>query len=41
MRHAVPYKKYTRLMRKYIVEGSVELLNYFPSKNIVYDTTKP
>ena len=33
MCNAVPYKKYTRIIPRYLVEGSVELLNYFLSKN--------
>ena len=33
--HAITYKKYTSIMKQYLVEGLVELLNYSPSKNSV------
>ena len=39
--HSVPYRKYTRLMTKNLVEGIVGLLNDFPSKNGVSQTMSP
>ena len=41
MCHYVPYKKQTRIMKKYIVEGAVELLNYPPSNKSVSDIINP
>ena len=39
--HSVPYKRYTRLMTKSLVEGIVGLLNDFPSKDGVSQTMSP
>ena len=41
MCHDITHKKYTRLMKKSIVEGLVELLNYFPSNIRIYETMIP
>ena len=41
MCHAVPYRKFTKLMTKSVVEGAVDLLNAFPSKNSVSDVISP
>ena len=37
----VPYKKYTKLVTKSLVEGAVELLNYIPSNDRVSETIIP
>ena len=41
MCHDVPYKKYTKLVTKSLVEGAVELLNYIPSNDSVSETIIP
>ena len=38
MTHAVPYKRYTKLMTRSMIQGVVHWLNCFPSKNGVSDT---
>ena len=39
--HAVPYKRYTKLMTKALVEGVIYWLNNFPSKNGISQTMSP
>ena len=35
--HAVPFKRYTSLMTRSLIEGVVYLLNRFPYKGVVSD----
>ena len=39
--HAVPYKKYTKLMTKSLIKGVVRQLNAFPSKTGISQTLSP
>ena len=39
--HSVPYRWYTRLMTKHLIEGTVEWMNSFPSENGISDTLSP
>ena len=41
MVHDVPYRRYTRLMVRSLLESVVDLLNHFPSKNSVSKTMSP
>ena len=36
--HAISFKIYKVLMTRSLIEGVVDLLNRFPSKDLVYDT---
>ena len=39
--HALPFKKYTRLMTRSLIEGGVDLLIRFPYNDRVSDTLTP
>ena len=41
MCHAVPYRRFTRLMMKKVVEGAIDLINAFPSKNKIVENMSP
>ena len=39
--HAAPYKRYTRLMTISLIEGVVDILNFFPSENGISEDLAP
>jgi hypothetical protein len=39
--HAVPYRRYTKLMTRHMVKGVIDMLNDFPSSNGVSQTLSP
>ena len=41
MSHTAPYIRYTRLMKKYLAEGVIDILNVFPSKDAISNTMGP
>ena len=39
--HTAPYRRYTFLMTQSLIEGVIDMLNFFPSKNAISDTMGP
>ena len=39
--HTEPYRRYTFLMTQSLIEGVIDMLNFFPSNNTISDTMVP
>ena len=39
--HAIPFKRYTNIVTRSLIDGVVDLLNRFPSKYRMSDTLRP
>ena len=41
MCHTTPYRRYMFLMTQSLIEGVIDMLNFFPPKNAISDTMGP